>query len=167
LEEATLVQQPEALNKHYYDLFVKTLKVNIPKYEKCEKRFITPTGTVEPVTEFDPSGRVPIIPAMVGRHADYIYFRGNLSVDKADLEVEAVVRLLAEREASAIEDIIEQTRQHGAAICYDLFKLSDGTPNLRTFYFVKGNEPTKDDPTGSITGWFAYKLSFTVNTKLP
>ena len=162
-----MVQQPEALNKHYYDLFVKTLKVNIPKYEKSEKRFITPTGTVEPILQLDPSSRAPVIPAIVGQHADYIYFQGNLSVDKADPEVEAVVQLLAEREASAIEEIIEQTQQSGTAVCYDLFKLSDGTPNLKTFYFVKGNEPTKDDPTGSITGWFAYKLSFTVNTKLP
>jgi hypothetical protein len=67
-----MVQQPEALNKHYYDLFVKTLKANIPEYEKCEKRFITPLGTVEPVLAFDPSERVAVIPAMVGQHADYI-----------------------------------------------------------------------------------------------
>jgi hypothetical protein len=121
-------------------------------------------GTVEPVLAFDPSGRGAVSPAMVGQHTDYIYFRGRLSVDKVDPEVEGVVRLLAEREAATIETVIEQTQLYGTAVCYDLFKLSDGSPNLKTFYCVKGNEPAGDDPTGSITGWFAYKLLFAVNT---
>jgi hypothetical protein len=162
-----VVQRPDALNKHYYDLFVKTLQANTPKYEKCEKRFITPLGTVEPILAFDPSGRVAVGPAIVGQHNDYIYFRGNLSIDKVDPEVEGVVRLLAEREAATIETIVEQTQLYGTAVCYDLLKLSDGSPNLQTFYCVKGNEVTLDDMTGSITGWFAYKISLTVNTKLP
>ena len=162
-----MVQQPEALNKQYHDLFVKTLKANIPEYDKCEKRFITPLGTVEPILAFDPSGRTAASPAIVGQHGDYVHFRGNLSVDKADPEVEGVVRLLAEREAATIESVIEQTQLHGVAVCYDLFKLSDGSPNLQTFYCVKGNVATLDDMTGSITGWFAYRISFTVNTKLP
>jgi len=162
-----LVQQPEALNKHYYELFMNTLKANIPEYDKCEKRFITPMGTVEPILAFDPSARMAVSPAIVGQHGDYIHFRGNLSVDKADPEVEGVVRLLAEREAATIESVIMQTQLHGTAVCYDLFELSDASPNLQTFYCVKGNVATLDDMTGSITGWSAYKILFTVNTKRP
>jgi hypothetical protein len=86
-------------------------------------------------------------------------------VDKSDPQVEAVVRMLAEKLAVTIEALIGQTALKGTVACYDLFKLADNTPNLETFYCVKGYEPTLDDPTGSITGWFAYKLRFTVSIK--
>lgn len=163
-----MVQQPEVLNKHYYDVFVKTLRANIPEYDKIEKRLISPGGTVEPILAFDPAGRLVVgTPPMVGEHGDYLHFRGNLAVDKVDPEVEGVVRLLAEREAATVETLIGHTQLHRTPVCYDLFRLSDGAPNLKTYYCVKGNESTKDDPTGSITGWFAYKLFFTVSTKQP
>ena len=99
--------------------------------------------------------------------SDHFHFRDNLSVDKADPEVEGIVRLLATKLAATVEALIRQVSLHGTPVCYDLFKLADGTLNLQTFYCVKGYEPTLDDPTGSITGWFAYKLFFTVNTKQP
>ena len=99
-----MVQKSEALNKHYYDLFMKTIKANIPEYDKCDKRFITPLGTVEPILAFDPMDRTAVSPAKVGQRGDYIHFRGNQSVDKADPEVEGVVRLLAERETETLHN---------------------------------------------------------------
>jgi len=96
-------------------------------------------------------------PPKVGQWSDYIYFQGQLSIDKADYEVESVARMLAERLAVSVETLTRDSAAHGAPICYDLFKLSNGSPNLQTFYCVKGNEATLDDPTGSITGWFAYR----------
>jgi len=160
-----LVQKPEALNKHYFDLFEKTLKANIPEYDKAEKRFITPFGTAETISVLDPTGRFTVSPPKVGQWSDYIYFQGQLSVDKADYEVESVARMLAERLAVSVETLTRDSAAHGAPICYDLFKLSNGSPNLQTFYCVKGNEATLDDPTGSITGWFAYKVRFTVSIR--
>ena len=159
-----MVQQPEALNKHYYDLFVKILMAKIPEYDKCEKDLISDLGTVN-IQAFDPTGSLFMGMGTVGEKIEHIRFRGTLSVERADLEVEAVVRLLAENLATWVETLIGQTGLKGTPVCYDLLKLSDGSPNLETFYCVKGNEPTVDDMTGSITGWFAYKLRFTVIAK--
>jgi len=161
-----VVQKPEGINRRYFDLFSGTLKANIPEYDKAEKRFITPFGTAEIISAVDPTGRFPVSPPKVGQWSDYIYFQGQLSVDKPDYEVESVVRMLAERLAVSVETLTRDSAAHGAPICYDLFKLSDGSPNLQTFYCVKGNEATLDDPTGSITGWFAHKVRFTVSTEL-
>jgi hypothetical protein len=161
-----MVQRPAALKKEYFALFVKVLKENIPEYNKGETRSITPFGVAESVQAFDPTGRIAFIPPKVGQWSDYVYFHGELSIDNVDREVEGVVRLLAQRLAASVETLIEESSLHGTPVCYDLLKLSDGSPNLQTFYCVKGNEVTLDDPTGSITGWFAYKVRFTVTTKL-
>ena len=66
--------------------------------------------------------------------SDHFHFRDNLSVDKTEPEVESVVRLLATKLAATVEALIRQVSLHG----------------------------NTSDPTGSITGWFAYKLFFTV-----
>jgi len=164
--EIALVQRPGELNKHYLDLFTRVLTENIPEYSKSEKRTITPFGVAASVQGFDPTGRIAFSPPVVGHWSDYVYFHGKLSSDKIESEVEGVVRLLAHRLAASVETLVAETSLHGKPVCFDLFKLSDESPNLQTFYCVKGNEATVDDPTGSITGWFAYKVRFTVSTKL-
>jgi len=158
-----LVQNPTALNQGYYDLFVHTVKAAIPQYEKAEKRFISPQGTIQTVFGTDPLGQPMIAMGTVPLTTDHVHFRDPLSVEKSDPQVEAVVRMLAGKLAATIEALIGQTALKGTVVCYDLFKLSDNTANLETFYCVKGYEPTLDDPTGSITGWFAYKVRFTVS----
>ena len=160
-----MVQKPDGLNQYYFDLFEKTLRANIPEYSKVEKRLISPFGIADAISVVDPTGRFAVSPPKVGEWSDYIYFQGQLATDKADHEVESVVRLLAERLAVSVETLTCDTAAHGEPICYDLFKLSDGSPNLQTFYCVKGSEATLEDPTGSITGWFAYKVRFTVDVK--
>jgi len=126
-------------------------------------RLISPLGTIDNIIMgYDPAGRPLLGVGRVGMQSDHFHFRDNLSVDKAETEVEGVVRLLATKLAATVEALIRQVSLHGTPFCYDLFKLSDGALNLQTFYCVKGYEPTVDDPTGSITGWFAYKLFFTV-----
>jgi len=159
-----LAQKPAELDKHYYDLFVKTLKANIPEYDKIEKRSVTPQATIESLG-FDQSGRLIVGTGKAGQSTDFVYFRGPLSVDKADPLVESVARLFAEKLAVTVETLIGHASLRGKVFCTDLFKLTDGSPNLQTFYCVKGNEMTVDDPTGSITGWFAYKLYLTVDTR--
>jgi hypothetical protein len=163
--EIALVSEPEELNKHYLDLFKRILTENIPEYSKTEKQTITPLGVADSVQRFDPTGRIAFSPPLVGHWSDYVYFHGKLSADKIEPEVEGVVRLLAHRLAASVETLVAETSPHGKPVCFDLFKLSDGSPNLQTFYCVKGNEATVDDPTGSITGWFAYRVRFTVSTK--
>ena len=158
-----MVQNPTALNQGYYDLFVHTVKAAIPQYEKAEKRFISPQGTIQTVFGTDPLGQPMIAMGTVPLTTDHVHFRDPLSVEKSDPQVEAVVRMLAGKLAATIEALIGQTALKGTVVCYDLFKLSDNTANLETFYCVKGYEPTLDDPTGSITGWFAYKVRFTVS----
>jgi hypothetical protein len=79
--------------------------------------------------------------------------------------VEAIVRQFAEQLATTVETLITETSAYGTPICSDLFVLSDGSPNLQTFYCVKGNEATADDMTGSITGWFAYRVKYAIGTK--
>lgn len=158
-----MVQKPDKLNKHYQDLFERILRANMPEYDRAEKRFITPFGTAESISAVDPTGRFAVSPPKVGQWSDYIYFQGPLSLEKPEPEVESVARMLAERLAVSVETLTRDSAVHGTPICYDLFKLSNGSPNLQTFYCVKGNEATLDDPTGSITGWFAYKVRFTVS----
>jgi hypothetical protein len=160
-----MVQRPEHLHKHYYDLFVRTVKAAIPQYDKAEKRFISPVGTIQMVSGTDALGHPMILMGTVNLTTDKFFFHDPLSVDKADPEVEAVVRMLAGKLAATIEALIGQTALKGSAVCHDLFKLEDGKPNLETFYCVKGYELTLDDPTGSITGWFAYKVRLYFSTK--
>jgi hypothetical protein len=52
-----MVQRPQNLNKHYYDLFAQTVKAAIPQYDKAEKRFISPQGTIQTVFGTDPLGQ--------------------------------------------------------------------------------------------------------------
>jgi hypothetical protein len=52
-EESMMVQKPEALNRHYLDLYVKTLKEHMPRYSRVEKMAITPYGTVDIPPQFD------------------------------------------------------------------------------------------------------------------
>ena len=160
-----MVQRPQVLNKHYYDLFVRTLKAAIPTYHKAEKGVMSRQGTIQMVFGNDAIGQPIITMGTVGPQSDHVHFRDELSTDKSDPQVEAVVQMLAEKLAATIEALIKQTGLKGTVVCFDLFKLEDGTPNLETFYCVKGYEPTQDDPTGSITGWFAYKLRFAVIPK--
>jgi hypothetical protein len=162
-----MVQQPEHLNKYYRDLFVSVVKAAVREYEKAEKRFISPQGTVQTVFGTDSLGKPIIAIGSVASQSDYVYFRDAVSVDKSEPQVEGIVRLLGEKLAATIEAMISHAASHGAVVCYDLFALSDSTPNLKTFFCVKGYEPTLDDPTGSITGWFAYKLFFSVGTRQP
>ena len=157
-----MAERPEGLNRYYFDLFSKTLKENAPGYNRSQKRFITPLGTVESVASPNLADE-PVGPARVGELSDYAHFRHHLSVEEVDPKVETVVYRFAQQLAETIEELIQETSQFGTPICYDLFKLSDGSPNLRTNYAAKGNEPTKDDPTGSITGWFGYNVRFTVS----
>jgi hypothetical protein len=160
-----LVEQPNDLNKHYYDLFVSTVKAAVPEYDKAEKRLISQQGTILTVFGTDVLGQPVINMGTVGFTSDYVHFRDQPSVGKPEMQVEAVVRMLAEKLAATIDALIRQTAIKGTVVCYDLFRLEDKTPNLQTFYCVKGYEPTADDPTGSITGWFAYKVRLTVSTK--
>lgn len=160
-----MVQQPKELNRHYFDLFATTLKGNIPEYDRVEKRFIAPVGIVETISAFDLSGGTVVGSTQAGRWSDYVRFGQELSLDKIDFEVEVVARQLAVRLAGSVEALIAETAVYGMPICYDLFKLADGSPNLRTFYCVKGDEATLDDPTGSITGWFSYRVQFLVDTR--
>ena len=106
----------------------------------------------------DAIGQPIITMGTVGPQSDHVHFCDELSTDKSDPQGEAVVQMLAEKLAATIEALIKQTGLKGTVVCFDLFKLEDGTPNLETFYCVKGYEPTQD-PSGSITGWFAYKAS--------
>lgn len=69
-----MVPQPEALNKYYFDLFVKTFKTKSPEYEKCQRGLITPLGRVEAISTFDPSVGFVGRPAIVGQHSDYMLF---------------------------------------------------------------------------------------------
>jgi len=159
-----LVQMPEALNKHYFEIFERTLRSEIQEYDRSEKRFITPLGTAEAVSILDPTAKY-VTGAVVGRWSDCLYFRGPLSLKEVMPAVEGAVQLLAGRLAASVETVTHESAAYGTPICYDLFKLSDDSPNLRTLYCVKGNDATLEDPTGSITGWFAYTVQFTVSTK--
>ncbi len=156
-----MVQQPEALNKYYLNLFVKTLEANLPTYEKTQKRYMTPSSKSE-ILVSDAAGGILIGQTGIGQYSDYVHFRGELSLEEADPEIEGVVRLLASKLGATVETLVRHTAIQGTPSCFDLFKLSDGTPNLRTLYCVKGNEATVDDPTGSITGWFAYRVRFAI-----
>jgi hypothetical protein len=160
-----MVQQPEELNRHYFDLFVRTLKDHMPRYDRVEKMAITPYGTAEMPLQFDLNTGLAIPPPTPGRLSDYVRFSEQLSTVSADPMVEAEVRRFAEQLATTIESLIAETSRYGSPICSDLIALSDGSKNLQTIYCVKGNEVTVDDMTGSITGWFAYKLRYAVGTK--
>lgn len=158
-------EKPEVLNAHYFDLFVKILRGNMPSYDRVEKMAITPYGAVDMELEFDLNTGQMIVPPTPGRLSDYVHFSEQLSTVNADRMVEGVVDRLAKQLAGAIESLIKETSAHGTPICADLFVLSNGSANLETIYWVKGNEATVDDPTGSITGWFVYKVRYAVGTK--
>jgi hypothetical protein len=112
----------------------------MPEYDKAEKRFITPFGTAEIISGVDPTGRFAVTPPKVGQWSDYIYLQGELSLEKPENEVESVVRMLAERLAVGVETLTRDSTVHGTPICYDLFKLSDGSANLQIFYCEKGTK---------------------------
>jgi hypothetical protein len=156
---------PERLNRHYYELFVETLKDQIPLYNGAEKRFILPNGTAEATTVSNVGLGVLYAPPTVGALGDYVRFSRPLSSDKADLEVESAVRIFAQQLANVIETLVEDTSAYGTPLCYDLFKLSDGSPNLQIMYVINSEAATADDPMGSVTGWIAYKVRYTVSTR--
>jgi hypothetical protein len=160
-----MAEKPEALNALHFDLFVKILRENMPSYDRVEKMAITPYGTVDMELEFDFNTGQMLVPPTPGRLSDYEHFSEQLSTVNVDRMVEAVIDRLAKQLAGTIESLITETSAHGTPICADLFVLSNGSANLETIYCVKGNQPTLDDPTGSITGWFAYKVKYAIGTK--
>jgi hypothetical protein len=136
-----LVQKPEVLNQRYFEIFVEVLRKNTPRYAQAEKRLITPFGTVEIVHKFNPLDKFSsIVPAQVGRWGDYIYFQGPLSLDKVESQVEAAVQAFALNLARAVEDLVDESSRFGIPICYDLFHLSDHSPNLQTFTVLRATK---------------------------
>jgi hypothetical protein len=158
--------QPERLNKYYYELFVKTVKDRTPLYNGAEKRFIFPDGRAEPAIEINPAPGVFYRPPTVGSLGDYALCSKPLSRDKVDSEIEAVVCTFAQQLADSIETLVEDTSAYGTPICYDLFKLSDGSPNLQVMYVINNGTGTAYDPMSSVTGWIAYKVRYTVSTRV-
>lgn len=162
-----MVQEPEALNAHYFDVFVKILRARMPEYDKAEKRSVTPFETVDNIP-FRNSGPVLYCTSTVEWDVEKHHFDHPLSLDKVDPEVENVVRHFAEKFALKIEKLIAEVAKTSAPICCDIFTLSNGARNLQTFYGVAGPEHDDvSDPTGSITGWFAFKVLSGVYPSVP
>jgi hypothetical protein len=116
----TVVQTPEALNKHYHSLFMDILRASIPEHDKIEKRRAGLNGTIETFRKFDSTGGLVIGTARVGATEEHAYFKHELSLEEIGQEIEAVVRSFAGKLVSAVETLIGKASIEETPFCTQL-----------------------------------------------
>lgn len=75
-----MVQRPAVLNKPYFELFERTLMVNMAEYDNARSVSLLHSAPQKSFPLLIP--RDDISPPKVGQWSDYIYFQGELFVGR-------------------------------------------------------------------------------------